>query len=110
MCRVTAWAVSDTRRTNRRVDRQCVTTFCALSFCGPLERWRARQCADESAPMVLETDIERSGIDRIQAGRAAAYTRQGVRDSCGSSAVVHVVADQFALEPVVCTEFPGPPQ
>ena len=25
--------------------------------------------------MVLETDIERSGIDRIQAGRAAAYTR-----------------------------------
>ena len=69
------------------------------------------QGGDESTPMVRETDLKRIGIYGIKPCRSAvAYARQGVRDRRGRSAVIHVVADQFALEPVVCAEFPGPPQ
>ena len=86
-CRVTDWAVTGARRSNRPVDRQSGTAVCALSFCGSLQRsispdidfftlivpvrrvvdfrelW---QRGDESAPMVGETDIKRTDIYGIE--------------------------------------------
>src|SRR5215472_18744981 len=62
-------------------------------------------------PGLLETDLQRTDIDCSERGRAAAaYAHQGIRNRRGRSTVVHVVGDQFALEPFVRAEFPGPPQ
>src|SRR5271165_1293083 len=131
-CRIANGTVTGARSTNRLVDRQGAAADPALSFCGSPEGWirpniyfvtlivpvrravdllKLRQGAVEFSPSVLETDIQRTDIDRIEAGGAAcAYTHQSVRDRRGRSAIVHVVADQYVLEPVVCAEFPGSPQ
>ena len=52
-----------------------VPVCCVVNF---REFW---QCTDELAEVVFEADLQRTDIDRPEAGRAtAAYVHQGVRD------------------------------
>jgi hypothetical protein len=70
-----------------------------------------RQGTIEFAKGSLKTNLKRTDIDRIEAGRAAsANPSYRFRDLRGCSAVVHVVFNESALDPVIRVELPNPPQ
>src|SRR4051794_26478029 len=103
--RITCWTFTGSRRINRGVDAQRAVAVLVLSFCGFSEGWirpniysvalivpircvvdfgELWQGAVEFAPGLLETDLQRIDIDRIEAGRAtAAYAYECIRDRRG---------------------------